>query len=80
MRLRTAIRCFDMQLQADGKSDHTRRAYVRDLGKLRAWLHTDPGAAAIDPGTLAGYLSAQVSPTRPVISANRTRTSCTALK
>jgi site-specific recombinase XerD len=74
MRLSTASRQFDAQLRADGKSDHTRRAYMRDLGKLRMWLHTDARIADINPGTLARYLSSEVSPTTPVISANRTRT------
>ncbi len=74
MRLSNAIRRFDTQMLADGKSDHTRKAYLRDLSKFRTWLHADPEIADIDPGTIAGYVSGEVSPTRPAISANRTKT------
>jgi len=38
LRLSTAIGRFDSQLQADGKSEHTCRAYLRDLAKFKAWL------------------------------------------
>lgn len=73
MRLSAAIQGFNAQLTADGKSDHTRWAYLRDLGEFRSWLRTDPAIADIDPATLARYLSTRVATTRPVISANRTR-------
>ena len=41
MRLSTAIRRFDTQLRANGKSEHTCGAYLRDLGKFKDWLRID---------------------------------------
>lgn len=74
MRLSTAIQRFDTQLQADSKSEHTRGAYLRDLGKLRRWLHADPNISDISPDILARYLALAVPPTKPAISVNRTKT------
>jgi site-specific recombinase XerD len=74
VRLSTAIRRFDTQLQADAKSDHTRGAYLRDLGKFKDWQRADPHIADIGPGTLARYLASDVPATKPAISANRTKT------
>ena len=39
MRLSTAIKRFETQLKADGKSEHTRGAYLRDLQRFKDWLH-----------------------------------------
>jgi site-specific recombinase XerD len=74
VRLSTAIRRFDTQLHANGKSEHTRGAYLRDIAKFRKWLRSDLAIVDIDPGTLARYLSGEVPPARPVICANRTKT------
>ncbi|MFH1219114.1 MAG: tyrosine-type recombinase/integrase [Candidatus Eisenbacteria bacterium] len=74
MRLATAIRCFDIQLAADGKSEHTRGAYLRDLTKFRDWLRGDPDIVSIAPGTLARYLTRKAPVTIPAISGNRTKT------
>jgi site-specific recombinase XerD len=72
MRLSTAIRRFDTQLRADGKSEHTRSAYVRDLGKFKNWLRTDPDIVRITPAKLARYLT--VSKGGSAVSVNRTKT------
>jgi site-specific recombinase XerD len=47
MRLSTAIRRFETQLRADGKSEHTRGAYLMDLEKFRRWLRSDPDVVRI---------------------------------
>jgi integrase/recombinase XerC len=73
MKLSTAIKRFDTQLQADGKSEHTRGAYLRDLIELRSWLDADPEAAMITTTMLAGYLVAD-SNGSSAISRNRTKT------
>jgi site-specific recombinase XerD len=73
MKLSTAIKRFDTQLQADGKSEHTRGAYVSDLGKLKDWLSSDPDVMSITSAMLARYL-AMDSNGRPAISLNRTKT------
>jgi integrase/recombinase XerC len=72
MRLSTTIACFDTQLRADGKSDHTRRAYLRDLRQFKEW-HGNPDILTINPGELARYL-AESHEGRPAISFNRTKT------
>jgi site-specific recombinase XerD len=63
-----------MQLRADGKSEHTRGAYLRDLRNFKNWLRTDPDILSIAPDTLARYLASEVPATKPAISANRTKT------
>ena len=73
MRLSAAIRRFDTQLHADGKSEHTRGAYLRDLEKFRIWLRADPGIGSITPDAVARY-SATSSEGRPAISVNRAKT------
>jgi site-specific recombinase XerD len=74
VRLAKAIKRFETQLQADGRSDHTRSAYLRDLGYFKAWLRTDPDVLSIAPETIARYLTSEVPSTKPAISANRTKT------
>jgi site-specific recombinase XerD len=73
LRLSRAIRLFDMQLSADGKSKHTRGAYLRDLGKFKDWLRTDLHVMSITAAKLARYLAAD-SNGAPAISLNRTKT------
>jgi site-specific recombinase XerD len=73
MRLSTAIRRFDTQLRADGKSEHTRGAYLRDLCKFKDWLRTDPDVSSITPANLARYLATD-SNRGPAVSVNRTKT------
>jgi site-specific recombinase XerD len=74
LRLSTAIRRFDIQLTADGKSDHTCGAYLRDLKSLSDWLRTDTDISSITPNIVAKYLASEVLSTKPAISANRTKT------
>jgi site-specific recombinase XerD len=73
MRLSTAIQRYDTQLLADGKSQHTRGAYLGDLSDFKDWLGSDCDIRAIGIDTLARY-SAASSEGRPAISGNRTKT------
>jgi len=74
MRLSTAIRRFETQLQADGKSEHTRNAYLRDLQRFRTWLRKDFGVATISPNTLARFCASEAFGDRRTISTNHTKT------
>lgn len=74
MRLSTAIRRFDTELHADGKSEHTRGAYVRGLSDLRSWLGRDMDIRAVTANKLARYLASQDSTAKPAISLNGTKT------
>jgi site-specific recombinase XerD len=74
MRLSTAIRRFDTQLRADGKSEHTRRAYLRDLQRFRSWLGKDRRVATVTPRILARYCASGLCTDRRTISINRTKT------
>jgi site-specific recombinase XerD len=74
MRLSAAIERFETQLHADGKRNHTRGAYLRDLRKLKEWLRTDRDIRRVTPGALARYLASQLPAARPAISVNRTKT------
>ncbi len=40
MTLTEAMDLFQVQLEADGRSEHTRRQYARHLRVLCAWLGT----------------------------------------
>jgi integrase/recombinase XerC len=74
VRLSTAIRHFNTQIQADHKSEHTRGAYLRDLAKFKDWLHGDPDIVSVSADALAKFLTSKVRTTKPAISANRTKT------
>jgi site-specific recombinase XerD len=74
VRLSTAIKRFDVQLQADGKSEHTRGAYLRDLQRFKGWLHKDMGVATITPNVLARYCASVSCTDRHTISINHTKT------
>ena len=74
MKLSTAIARFDTQLRADGKSERTRQAYLRDLGKLRCWLKRDVQVSIITPDTLARFLADGNGKTSSALSINRTKT------
>jgi site-specific recombinase XerD len=74
MRLSTAIKRFDTQLRANGKSEHTRGAYLRDLRRFKTSLGSDPGISRITADTLARYFASKDSTGRPAISLNRTKT------
>jgi integrase/recombinase XerC len=74
MKLSTAIKRFDTQLRADGKSERTRQAYLRDLGKLRCWLKGDVPLSTITPNTLARFLTDGNGGPRSALTVNRTKT------
>lgn len=74
MKLSTAIKRFDTQLRADGKSERTRQAYLRDLAKLRCWLGADTNIASITPDTLARFLANGNGEIGSALTANRTKT------
>jgi site-specific recombinase XerD len=74
MRLSTAIKRFYTQLRADGKSEHTRGAYVRDLQRFHSWLGKDRIVETITPSILARYCASRQCTDRRTISINRTKT------
>jgi len=74
MKLSTAITRFDTQLRADGKSERTRQAYLRDLGKLQDWLGKDVAGTAINPDILAHFLADGNGGPRSALTVNRTKT------
>jgi len=74
MKLSTATKRFDTQLQADGKSERTRQAYLRDLGKLGRWLKRDVEVTRIVPNTLARFLADGNGKMSSALSINRTKT------
>jgi integrase/recombinase XerC len=79
MRLSKAIPQYDRQMAANGRSAHTRAAYLRDLGALRGWMGKDPALSTITPDHLARFLTSDMAlctPTgepRAAISVNRTK-------
>jgi len=56
MRLSQAIPQYDRQLAANGRSAHTRSAYLRDLRALSRWMGEDADLATITPDHLARFL------------------------
>jgi integrase/recombinase XerC len=74
MKLSTAITHFDTQLGADGKSERTRQAYLRDLGKLRCWLKRDVEVTRIAPSTLARFFTDGNGEPKSPLTINRTKT------
>ena len=74
MKLSTAVTHFDTQLRADGKSERTRQAYLRDLGKLRCWFKRDVDLATIAADTLARFLADSNGELRSALTVNRTKT------
>jgi integrase/recombinase XerC len=74
MKLSTTIQRFETQLRADGKSERTRQAYLRDMGKLRCWLKRDVDASTIIPDTLARFLADGNGEIKSALTVNRTKT------
>jgi len=74
MKLSTATKRFDTQLRADGKSERTRQAYLRDLGKLKCWLKRDLEVSIIAPDVLARFLANWNGGPRSALTINRTKT------
>jgi integrase/recombinase XerC len=79
MRLSEAIPQYDRQMAANGRSAHTRAAYLRDLRALSGWLGENPNLDSITPDTLARFLISDMvlcTPAggpRAAISVNRTK-------
>jgi len=74
MKLSTAIKRFDTQLRADGRSERTRQAYLRDLKKLQCWLGKDVEISTITPDTLARFIADGNAEPRSALTVNRTKT------
>jgi len=74
MKLSVATKRFDTQLRADGKSERTRQAYLRDLAKLRCWLGADTSIASISPDRLARFLADGNGEAKSALTINRTKT------
>ncbi len=60
MKVSTAIRRFDCQLRADGKSPHTRAVYLRDLHLFAKWLRRDVNISTVTPAKLACFLTSRI--------------------
>jgi integrase/recombinase XerC len=80
MNLQTAIRHFEAQLQADGKSPRTRECYLGDLHRLVQTLGPDTAIRSITPHRLAQFVNSprfsctpSGHPKKPV-SMNRSKT------
>jgi len=73
MKLSNAIARFDTQLRADGRSERTRQAYLRDLRKLQCWLDKDVPVKAVTPDALARFL-ANGNGRQSALTVNRTKT------
>jgi site-specific recombinase XerD len=67
-------------MAANGRSAHTRAAYLRDLRALSRWLGKNPALSTITPDDLARFLISDMvlcppaGEPRAAISVNRTRT------
>ncbi len=78
MKIETAIRRFDRQLAANGRSANTRMAYRRDLRKFAEWFGNQ-SVSMIRPDNLARFLTSNEVLMRPdgqlrkTISVNRTK-------
>lgn len=84
MRLHEALERFDRQLEADGRSSHTRENYRRHVGLLDGWLATcsfSDELDAITPDVLAAFLVSNKARanarggTKTAVSLNSVRTS-----
>ena len=60
MKLSTAIRRFEEQLRAEGKSSITREVYIRDLELLRRWLGQGTAIDGITPHKLTRFINSPV--------------------
>jgi len=80
MKLKTAVKRFTTQLTADGKSDHTRTAYLRDIRLFVSWLG-DNDISKINPDNIARFFTSDElkfsvsGKGRAAISINRIKTS-----
>ncbi|HEX5050414.1 MAG TPA: tyrosine-type recombinase/integrase [Planctomycetota bacterium] len=84
MQLQDALGQFQVQLSADGRSEHTRNQYQRHVAALIAWLKTvgrPTDIASITPNTVAEFFGSDAARlsarggTKKATSANAQRTS-----
>ncbi len=79
MKLSTAIRRFDVQLRADGKSPHTRQVYLRDLESFARWTGQGKDISKITPHHLNRFLTSTIfthtaaGKPKAVVSLNRSK-------
>ena len=79
MMLSTAIRRYDAQLRADGKSPHTREVYLRDLESFAGWTGRTKNIRKITPTHLTRYLISSIftqtaaGKAKAVVSLNRSK-------
>jgi integrase/recombinase XerC len=59
MKLTTAIRRYDAQLRADGKSPLTRTVYLRDLRTFKQWIGKPVDIGKITSRVVSGYLTSE---------------------
>src|SRR5687768_17606691 len=57
MRIHDALEEFLLQLEANGRSEHTRLQYRRHISSLIAWLAPEENVAGIMPTALARFLA-----------------------
>jgi site-specific recombinase XerD len=84
MQLQDALRQFQVQLRADGRSEHTRNQYQRHVASLIAWLteaNRPTELEAITPAVVAEFFASDAAGTsarggrKKATSANAQRTS-----
>ncbi|MCB9877007.1 MAG: tyrosine-type recombinase/integrase [Planctomycetes bacterium] len=84
MQLQAALEAFQVQLAADGRSEHTRRQYRRHVAGLIAWLtnaHRPTTAESITPQVVAEFFASDDAKSscrggpKKATSANAQRTS-----
>lgn len=75
MKIKTAIRRFGTQLEADGKSAHTSEAYLRDVSALASSIGGNVDIARITPAAIARYFASDAMKKRETVSVNRMKTS-----
>lgn len=64
MQLEEALEMYEVQLQADGRSEHTINQYRRHLGLFANWLRGERRGAeleSLDPPSLAGFLVSELA-------------------
>ena len=59
MKLTTAIRRFDEQLRAEGKSPVTQEIYIRDVQRLSGWLGANATIGDITPHALTRFINSK---------------------
>ncbi|MFN3241105.1 MAG: site-specific integrase [Planctomycetota bacterium] len=84
MHLQDALGQFQVQLRADGRSEHTRKQYQRHVRALIAWLATTAHSSEIEalvPAVIAEFLASDAATgsarggAKKASSANAMRTS-----